>query len=1184
MPDVNLTAHASGFSEANTQVEKLKAGLVNLQGEIRKAEGDFRSAVWTGNDQKMREAANTMSRLIDQERDLGIHIERVSKGLVNQKPVVENTSNALEGLSLSSQRARMHLAQLGKEVVTGDFSRLPQTMGSLVVHSGAYVSLLNPLVLGVTAAVGAIGFLAVALIQGRNEMKEVNKAIETTNNFAGLMRNQMLGIAESVRDMSHATIGSSKEIVTAVVASGRFSAENVNALSGLVARYVDSTGQDVEKVTPKLIKMFQEPSKALKELDHSWNFLDATQLQYIRSLEEQGRWQDAASEAIKLTSDEIDRHIPKLNLLGEAWQAIKKSVSEAKNEMGKWGQDATPQDRLAAEQAKLADLQLRSRKKLGGVAPEDLAEQKEMVRMQQALVNALQAEAVMQGEAAQKRREQKAILDEINKSQLANLEVLQNKLKSIEGDDSPKGLERQKELRLQILGIQRGMTAESRSQYEAEITGVQNLNTLAIKMDTSRLDSLLKLGVISQEDHDERILHLRLEENERLRGYTQQRLSMGLLTNQERQRLEIQLVMLGLEKERIELLGKEAAAALLKKQQDEQNKRDLQAQDAQRKVNEDSATALGRYATHQSTTLRNLQIELSLVGKTAEQRAAITSLNQLEGEYLKEKARIEESTSEFKKRELETLELITEEKRKQIPLAASELVRMKEAALAAKRGFESGKTFAQNFRDTLINIFKTLVLTPVIKFLVSPISQGVSNTVSNFGFSGANTGSAGANSNSGGFSNLLSLGGNASNFFSSGGMYAGAFGSTAAYSSALGVGASQAGMLAAQTGVFGAAGLSATAGAAGAGTAAAGVSALGAVAAVAPYVAAAIAIYSAFSSKKSPARFTGLEGSGLATLGGIENSQFFGTSKNDTQSFRWDSHDHGALAGMNATITGVFNDMTKLAQLLKLDSSKVTSAQVPFSFITTEVGPNGLGPTTEQIVAAFNANVTKMTDTLALQLMPNLLDFAEANETATMTLTRLAMEARQINLQDISGKMGAAVGLKDATRDLFLSELSPLTNAQRLAEATSRYSSNLASARGGDTQSISNLSGSSRNYLQEARNFYASSTDYTSIFNAVQTEIEGLVEDTLTEQSIRFAEMGLTLKDISANTKDIDQRIADKLTVAIAAWQEANAAVQQAAAAQITTAVTTQAETIGQVLASSESARWIDRNRDSGQG
>ena len=67
---------------------------------------------------------------------------------------------------------------------------------------------------------------------------------------------------------------------------------------------------------------------------------------------------------------------------------------------------------------------------------------------------------------------------------------------------------------------------------------------------------------------------------------------------------------------------------------------------------------------------------------------------------------------------------------------------------ALLRGFESGKSFAKNFRDTLVNMFKTLILKPIIEWAVSPVSAAMAGVL---GTSTANaTGALGSVSGSGG--------------------------------------------------------------------------------------------------------------------------------------------------------------------------------------------------------------------------------------------------------------------------------------------------------------------------------------------------------------------------------------------------------------------------------------------------
>lgn len=79
---------------------------------------------------------------------------------------------------------------------------------------------------------------------------------------------------------------------------------------------------------------------------------------------------------------------------------------------------------------------------------------------------------------------------------------------------------------------------------------------------------------------------------------------------------------------------------------------------------------------------------------------------------------------------------------------------------ALMRGFENGKSFAENFKDTLVNMFKTLILQPVIKFLIdssglTKILGAVSGTLSGVANAGGVAGATGSGST---LSTLVSTG------------------------------------------------------------------------------------------------------------------------------------------------------------------------------------------------------------------------------------------------------------------------------------------------------------------------------------------------------------------------------------------------------------------------------------------
>ena len=182
---------------------------------------------------------------------------------------------------------------------------------------------------------------------------------------------------------------------------------------------------------------------------------------------------------------------------------------------------------------------------------------------------------------------------------------------------------------------------------------------------------------------------------------------------------------------------------------------------------------------------------------------------------------------------------------------------------ALLRGFEDGKGFASNFRDTLKNMFRTLVLRPIISFVVQPIGNLIQGAIG--GLLGGGQGGAG------------SLLGTASNLNTAWGMLSGTGGNMGALTGLMSGSMSWAnalGSVYANTTGTGISGLLATNGAYGtAGGAGAG---LGATAAGIAAIAAPL-IIGALVERNSRDRFSG---AAYATSGG--NDPFVNTVAGST--------------------------------------------------------------------------------------------------------------------------------------------------------------------------------------------------------------------------------------------------------------------------------------------------------------
>lgn len=262
---------------------------------------------------------------------------------------------------------------------------------------------------------------------------------------------------------------------------------------------------------------------------------------------------------------------------------------------------------------------------------------------------------------------------------------------------------------------------------------------------------------------------------------------------------------------------------------------------------------------------------------------------------------------------------------------------------ALMRGFENGRGFIDNFKQVLVNAFKTMVLRPVIEAQV----RAGSNVLGNFLGNGSGGGSGGLGNP------LQSMIGN---YLS--GLGASVFGSSAAYGAAIGttsIGAgSQAAMLAQQTGSFGAAGLAATSSAA----AGAGGGFMASAAAAGPWVALAAVVaakavndsqrgFNRDQAKDVQKEIGSLPGTLGLGVGGFESDFANGLEK----------------MGLNKRWADILSGSTAVAKLLGYGASRVTDQGIVGSISGGGVDAQGFQDSTRRVgtVRRYFGGKDKMT-------------------------------------------------------------------------------------------------------------------------------------------------------------------------------------------------------------------------------
>lgn len=214
-------------------------------------------------------------------------------------------------------------------------------------------------------------------------------------------------------------------------------------------------------------------------------------------------------------------------------------------------------------------------------------------------------------------------------------------------------------------------------------------------------------------------------------------------------------------------------------------------------------------------------------------------------------------------------------------------------------------------------------------------------------------------------------------------------------------------------------------------------------------------------------------------------------------------------------VSGSAKAMQAAIDALSDAAQSALSARSTASSLLGQIGSatgNGYASQREsQLWAAMgSAQGYKQQIDLASELTDLVLGRYEAEK---QLLEQNAAIARQTGEQ----QMAFARQLGDYVQSLLTGSLSPLTNAQKLAQAQQNYQAALSAAQGGDTVAQGNLQNVSNEYLQLARMYFASGDEYTKIFESVSSQLQGLSSSAMSEaqRQISIAEQSLS---VSAST------------------------------------------------------------------
>lgn len=195
------------------------------------------------------------------------------------------------------------------------------------------LSFLNPVNVGLAALAVSMGALVKAGYDAYKSQRDLQEALVLTGGYAGTSGAQFDKLAQDINNSTDATIGNIRSIATELAKSGKFTIEQIKAITKTTAQWSTVTGESSDKITDYFNKIAGDPVKGLAELNEQFNFLSEGQLTYIADLEKTKGKTEAVTTATKLFADVMDQRLSELadsaTPLEKMWTDIKKWASDA---------------------------------------------------------------------------------------------------------------------------------------------------------------------------------------------------------------------------------------------------------------------------------------------------------------------------------------------------------------------------------------------------------------------------------------------------------------------------------------------------------------------------------------------------------------------------------------------------------------------------------------------------------------------------------------------------------------------------------------------------------------------------------------------------------------------------------------------------------------------------------------
>ncbi|MGE4459099.1 MAG: phage tail length tape measure family protein [Stenotrophomonas sp.] len=235
-------------------------------------------------------------------------------------------------MRLDNAGAQRDLTQVVSYAATGNWQMAGNQILQLGNKAGAATALFSGLGIAIAGATGVLVAAGAAAFQSYTEYRALETALIATGNAAGVSAGELGNIRNEVgsADGSFSKAQKSLEILAG---TGSVAAGSLEAAARSAVNLSELTGNSIDEMTAKVIAIAKSPTAAMLELNERYRFMTLEVYNNVRSLEDQGRAQDAAAAGIaeldRVTSQRVASMRESAGALEAKWHEVTAAIKGA---------------------------------------------------------------------------------------------------------------------------------------------------------------------------------------------------------------------------------------------------------------------------------------------------------------------------------------------------------------------------------------------------------------------------------------------------------------------------------------------------------------------------------------------------------------------------------------------------------------------------------------------------------------------------------------------------------------------------------------------------------------------------------------------------------------------------------------------------------------------------------------